>query len=279
MRRVARDSAVKERIRPFLPPVLWSLLAPPAGSRIQYSGNFPDWESAVRASKGYGIELILEKAVRAMTAVRSGKAVYERDTVLFDRIEYSFPLLAALLYAASRNRNRLNVLDFGGALGSTYMQNRLFLAHLDSLRWHIVEQPHFAAAGRRQFENEHLRFFDTLEDAVAGAAPDIVVLSSVAQYLPEPFALFARIRALGAAFVALDRVVILEAAPTRLTVQTVPPSIYEASYPCWILNRDAVVQAFSDGYRKLYDFPAHGGALVDLGDATATYGGWLFERG
>jgi putative methyltransferase (TIGR04325 family) len=274
---------VKERIRPFIPPVLWSLLAPPADSpahgRIRYSGNFPDWDSATRASKGYGIDLILEKAVRAMTAVRSGKAVYERDTVLFDRIEYSFPLLAALLYAASRNRNRLNVLDFGGALGSTYMQNRLFLAHLESLRWHIVEQPHFAAAGRRQFENEHLRFFDRLEDAVAGAAPDIVVLSGVAQYLPAPFELFARIKALGAAFVVLDRAVVLENAPTRLTVQTVPPSIYEASYPCWILNRDAVVKAFAGSYRKLYDFPAHGGAAVDLGDATATYGGWLFERG
>ena len=81
------------------------------------------------------------------------------------------------------------------------------------------------------------------------------------------------------ALVVIDRTLILETAATRLTVQTVPPTVYEASYPCWILNRGAVLQAFAGDYRKLYDFAAHGGATVDLGDAQASYGGWLFERG
>ncbi|MFY9314114.1 MAG: methyltransferase, TIGR04325 family [Burkholderiales bacterium] len=263
-------------------PRLLSYLARLSGSaprgRIQYSGNYPDWQSAARDSKGYDAELILEKATRAMTAVRSGEAAYERDTVLFDEIEHSFPLLASLLYAASRNRNRLCVLDFGGALGTSYIQNRQFLAHLDSLRWHIVEQPHVAAAGRRLFEDEHLRFFDSIEDATAAPAPDIVMLCGVVQYLPEPFELIARIKALAPALIVLDRVVVLEKAPTRLTVQTVPPHIYDASYPCWMFNRGAVVEAFADGYRKLFDFSAHAGEIVDLGDAKATYGGWLFER-
>jgi putative methyltransferase (TIGR04325 family) len=267
---------MKERLRQFIPPVLWPRSS--AHGRNLYAGNYPDWESAARDSKGYGAELILDKATRAMTAVRSGKAAYERDTVLFDEIEHSFPLLASLLYAASRNRNRLCVLDFGGALGTSYVQNRQFLAHLDGLRWHVVEQPHFAAAGRRLFEDEHLRFFDSIEAAAAAAAPDIVMLCGVVQYLPEPFDLIARIKALAPALIVLDRVVILEEAPTRLTVQTVPPHIYDASYPCWIFNRGAVVAAFADGYRKLFDFAAHAGTIVDLGDAQAAYGGWLFER-
>ena len=270
------------RIRPWVPPVLWDGLSRLAGTprnrRIQYSGDFPDWDSAARASGGYGTDVILEKATRAMSAVRSGKAVYERDTVLFDRIEHSYPLLAALLYAASRKGGRLNVLDFGGALGSTYIQNRQFLGHLAALRWSIVEQSNFADAGRRLFENEHLRFFDSIEDATAEAKPDIVLLCSVLQYLPDPFGMVARIQELAPDIVALDRTLVLENAPTRLTVQTVPPSVYEASYPCWIFNRDAVAEAFAGRYRKLYDFPSFAGSVVDLGDATATYGGWVFER-
>jgi putative methyltransferase (TIGR04325 family) len=255
---------------------LWSRFS--ARRRILYSGNYPDWDSAARASGGYAADLILEKAVRAMSAVRSGQAAYERDTVLFDAIEYSYPLLAALLYAASRSGNRLRVLDFGGALGSSYVQNRQFLAHLDSLRWHIVEQPHFAAAGRRQFEDDRLRFFDSLEAATADGAPDLALLSGVVQYVPDPFALIARIKALQPALIVIDRALILESAASRLTVQTVPPAIYDASYPCWILNRAEVLEAFAGDYRKLIDFAAHGGATVDLGDAQASYGGWLFER-
>jgi putative methyltransferase (TIGR04325 family) len=269
---------VSERIRRWVPPALWDGLSGSRG-RIQYAGNFPDWAGAARASRGYAAEVILEKATRAMSAVRSGEAAYERDTVLFDRIEHSYPLLAALLYAASRAGNRLHVLDFGGALGSTYIQNRQFLGHLGALRWSIVEQPSFAATGRRLFEDEHLRFFDTLEAATAAAKPDIVLLCSVLQYLPEPFALIARIRELAPAVVAIERTLVLEQAPTRLTVQTVPPSVYDASYPCWIFNRSALVDAFADGYRKLYDFRSFAGSAVDLGDAQATYGGWVFERG
>ena len=271
---------MKERLRQFIPPLRWlprwTQLSPRPSTL--HSGNYPDWPSAERDSKGYAAELILEKATRAMTAVRSGKAAYERDTVLFDEIEYSLPVLAALLYAAARSGNRLRVLDFGGSLGSSYVQNRQFLAHLGDLRWQIVEQPHVAATGRRLFEDEQLRFFDNLETAAAEGAPDIVLLSGVLQYLPEPFDLVARIKALQPAFIVVDRMLILETAATRLTVQTVPPHIYDASYPCWIFNRGAVVAAFADGYRKLFDFAAHAGTIVDLGDAQAAYGGWLFER-
>ena len=58
------------------------------------------------------------------------RGVYERDSVLFDTIRYSWPLLSDLLRAASEDQNHLSVLDFGGSLGSSYYQNRVFLSHL-----------------------------------------------------------------------------------------------------------------------------------------------------
>ena len=70
---------------------------------------------------------ILDKVLAATLKVKQGQAVFERDSVLFDEIEYSWPLLAGLMWAAASNGGKLNVLDFGGALGSSYYQNRKFL--------------------------------------------------------------------------------------------------------------------------------------------------------
>ena len=82
-----------------------------------------------------------------MTVV-DGRAAYERDSVLFEEVEYVWPLLASLMWVGARHLGSLNVLDFGGSLGSTYFQNRIFLATLPSVRWNIVEQPRHVEVGR-----------------------------------------------------------------------------------------------------------------------------------
>ena len=72
--------------------------------------------------------------------MKRGEAVYERDSVIFDHIEYSFPVLCGLLRAAVEDDGKLNVLDFGGSLGSSYYQKKGFLAVCKHLRWSIIEQ-------------------------------------------------------------------------------------------------------------------------------------------
>jgi hypothetical protein len=66
--------------------------------------------------------------------VKTGEAVYERDSVLFDEIQYSFPVIAALLRVASANKGKLNVLDFGGSEKShykkLYVYNRILTSQL-----------------------------------------------------------------------------------------------------------------------------------------------------
>ena len=61
---------------------------------------------------------------RALIKVKNGDAVFERDSVIFDKIHYSFPLLSALSLTALNHNSTLNVLDFGGSLGSAYFQNK-----------------------------------------------------------------------------------------------------------------------------------------------------------
>src|SRR5258705_13092790 len=100
------------------PPVLlYPLRKRAAAAASMHRGNYASWGEAAAAAQGYQAESILEIQRAAMRKVRDGQAVYERDSVLFDQIEYFFPSLSALLHVASRRGNSLTVLDFGGALG------------------------------------------------------------------------------------------------------------------------------------------------------------------
>ena len=99
------------------------------------------------------------------------------------------PLLASLLGVAARDGGRLHVLDFGGAFGSTCMQHRTALAGLTECTWHIVEQEHFVAAGKAEFSTDTLHFHSTPEEAFNAAPINVILLSSVLQYLPDPYSL------------------------------------------------------------------------------------------
>src|SRR3546814_16397621 len=99
-------------------------------------------------SSGYSESAILDRVRTATRAVVAGEAAYERDSVLFDKADYPFALITALLRAAASADMRLDVIDFGGSLGSTYRQCRPLLDAVQPPQWHVVEQPHFVAFGR-----------------------------------------------------------------------------------------------------------------------------------
>ena len=76
-------------------------------------GNYSSWQDAKKDSVGYDSDLILEKVKNSLLKVKNGEAIYERDSILFDKMEYSWPLLAALLWIANKNMAKLNIIDFG----------------------------------------------------------------------------------------------------------------------------------------------------------------------
>jgi putative methyltransferase (TIGR04325 family) len=271
---------LKALLSSFMPPIARRAVRKivPDPRAIQFRGDYGSWAEARAASAGYDLPSILEKQIAAASQVRDGKAPYERDTVVFSEIEHSFPLLAALLHVAGTDGNRLSVVDFGGALGSSYYQNRALLAHLAGLRWSIVEQPHFVDAGRRMFEDGSLRFYDSIEHCMTAERPNVLLVSSVLQYLEAPLAFATGLAGLGIPHLVIDRTPMTREAPTRLTVQHVPPSIYPASYPCWIFNEAELRSVFAGAWDTVYPFDAHVGTVIDLGDAKARYGGFFLRR-
>jgi putative methyltransferase (TIGR04325 family) len=64
--------------------------------------------------------------LEAPLKVRCGEAVFGRNSVLFDEIQYSWPVTAALMWAAARNNRNPHIIDFGGSLGNSYFQDKIF---------------------------------------------------------------------------------------------------------------------------------------------------------
>lgn len=224
--------------------------------RYGYSGDYSHWSGALASCSGYDAAIILEKVKESLLKVKAA-AVYERDSVLFDTIQYSWPLLAGLLRAASTNNNRLSVLDLGGSLGSSYYQNKDFLSVLDDLRWYVVEQKHFVECGKQYFEDENLRFYYDIPSCLAEEKINVVILSSVLPYIEKPYELIDTIVDYEIDCIIVDRTpILLSGGSDRLTIQKVPPHIYEASYPAWIFNRERFLSSFRNNYSLVAGFNA-----------------------
>lgn len=262
--------------REFIPPALVKLLRR-MRQRYGYFGDYGSWEEAQLASGGYDSDLILTRVRDALLKVKNGEAVYERDSVLFDEVQYSWPLLAGLLWIASVHGNRLNLVDFGGSLGSTYYQNRSFLAHLPELRWSIVEQQNFVDCGKEYFETEQVKFYGSLDECMAERHPDTILLCSVLPYLEKPYELLREVVARRFAYIVLDRTPFLETGDDLITVQKVPPQVYEASYPSWFLNKRKFLDFLAPDYDFVAEFEALAGEIQLKGNV-AYEKGFVFKR-
>jgi len=245
---------------------LLKVLVPPGilvlGNRIlrlgvYYSGNYSNWQAASERATGYNAEQILERVKQAMLKVKGGAAVYERDSVLFDHVQHSYPVLAGMLRAAAENGNRLSVLDFGGSLGSSFFQCRDFLSVVGDLQWGIVEQENFVQCGRENLETGQLRFFYTIDECLQQMHPNVVLLSSVLQYIESPATVLEQLVGAAIPYIIIDRTPFSEALDDRITVQHVPPSIYPASYPCRIFGRQRFLDTFQGRYEVIAGFDSN----------------------
>lgn len=209
---------------------------------LEWTGDYPDWNSAViAAGDGYAAESILKKCCAATRAVYEGKALWERDSVLFHHEAVNWPVLSGLMHAAAVSGGKLHVLDFGGSLGGTCLQHRRWLESLPEWSWNVVEQSHFVECGKKEFQTEHVRFFSTVDEALNAAPANVILLSGVLQYLENSYALLEQLCKLPVDWLIIDRTPLLEK-QERITVQHVPPSIYKASYPCRLLNKLKLVE-------------------------------------
>jgi len=253
--------SIKKKYRKFFPPV----------KLFGWFGNYPNWKVAMEKCKGYDDIIILEAVKKSILKVKKGDAAYERDSVLFDEIPYSEPLINTFKNIANENAGVLHVVDFGGSLGSSYFQNRTFLNEIEVLNWSIVEQKHFVDCGKELLEDEQLKFYYTINEAIKNNKSSVLLLSSVIQYFEDPKALIQKCINYNFDYIIIDRTAFINKDNDRITVQIVPEYIYKASYPAWFFNEQNFLDNFKHKYEIINNFLSDLSVPINIDKNTEAY--------
>lgn len=241
--------------------------------------GYTNWHEVEKLCKGYDDALIFEKVKKASVEVKKGNAVFERDSVLFYEAEYNPDFLKIIEQIASENNNEVHVLDFGGALGSLYYQYKPKLAKFPNVSWSVIEQKHFVEFGKKELENEQLRFYYTIEECITNNSKiNMVLLSSVISYIKDPYELLNTVLKLNCKYILIDKNIFTDHEQDILTRQIVPPAIYDASYPCWILNKNKLIKFMSANYTLQTEYFPYNEALIKINDKTAYFKALLFKK-
>ncbi|MFT3784454.1 MAG: methyltransferase, TIGR04325 family [Nibricoccus sp.] len=252
--------------RDLIPPLAWNfgkkrlpwLVRAMGGhfTHIRFTGDYASWEDARKASTGYDAPAILQKTRDALLRVKYGEARWEQDAMVSDSDATPSSLLAALMrIAAVKGRPEINVLDFGGSLGSSYFWCRPFFGNDIKVTWCVVEQAEHVKIGQSDFQDGHLRFYNSIDDVVSQHPIDVMLVSGVLHFLPQPHAWLGKIPHAAIPNLILDRTLLWDDDRDRLTVQHVPPEIYQASYPAWFLSKKRVFGELEKNYRLLWTAP------------------------
>jgi putative methyltransferase (TIGR04325 family) len=243
----------KALARALLPEPLRAALRGMFGWRW-FEGDFASWAEAKARCEPGDTAAIAARVLAATQAVREGRAAFERDSVQFARPEPEPGLIDAFRRIAGACRGPWHVIDFGGALGTTFWRHREELGRLQAGHWDVVEQGEFVALGRTRLADSPLRFFESVAAAGAATRHDVIFASTSLQYLEDPAAVLAGWMDSGFQWVLLNNLPLHSPAPDRIAVQRVPPEIYPASQPVWFFNRGKFLAQFAGRYEVAAEF-------------------------
>ncbi|MEZ6046828.1 MAG: methyltransferase, TIGR04325 family [Planctomycetaceae bacterium] len=270
----------RDHLKRWLPPALLRWRRRRNSNLIRFTGNYTDYQSARDASTGYDADLIQSRVIAAQKKVRAGEGLFAQDGVVIQSAPPPIRLLAILYQVALEKETKVvNVIDFGGALGSTYDRCRAMAPSTLHFNWTIIEQPALVEAGQKEFSTDELCFSNSLEESLQSQPVDLLLLSGVLPYLEEPFTLLSQIAECKIPWIIIDRTPLLFTGESRLTVQHVPASIYGSpqSYPAWFLDHDQLCSILTPHYKLLSLHPSEDGEF-DLGDVMSMSYGMIWKR-
>jgi putative methyltransferase (TIGR04325 family) len=239
-------------------------------------GNYSSWAEAMKDCSGYDEASIVQKIKGSVLKVKNNEAVYERDSVIFDELYLFEPVVNAL--KSSIIADKLHVLDFGGSLGSSYFQHKHLFNNLNEFKWSVVEQKHFVEIGKKEIADKDMNFYFTVEDGLEKQSPQVLVLSSVLQYIPEPYKLIDQLLTYNFNYIIIDRTAFIMSENERITRQIVPENIYKASYPSWFFNESKFIEPFLDKYELVDEFINDVPLPMKLNDVDVYWKGFYLKR-
>ena len=256
-------------IQELLPPAVLNLYRNKIRKKYGWFGDYKTWQDASASAGGYDQEEIATKCLESALAVKEGRALYERDSVLFHKPAVVAELLAALYHASAKAQIR--VVDFGGAFGSLFFQHRKYIEEMKISSWTVVEQPKFVELGRKHLEAGLLRFDADLNKNLSDGRT-FVIFSSVLQYLENPHELLTNTVLNKPEYVFVDRTGFMHNGRERITVQKVHPAIYSATYACRFFS-ESKFKFVMQNYDLKFSWDS-----FDVANIDASFRGFFFEK-
>lgn len=179
----------------------------------------------------------------------------------------------AFLQVAQREDGQLNVVDFGGGLGGTFERCKAFLP--TGTTWRVIEQPGVIEAARSASVDPQVSFSDSLVQVLSTTPPNVVIFSTVLQYLERPEQYIQMVENAGVRWIVVDRTPLWLGGRNRIVVQKVPAKYYTGSMPARVFDRGSFLKMFT--YPLIATFEDLGSIPIDRRH-TAKFLGFVFKR-
>lgn len=166
-------------IQEFIPPITKKIARKLLGAKSVFN-NFDEANNAVSKFNGYDdnqlIEIIYNKTLQYIETLNSGSTKLVLD---------AHHLFLLMVISLINKRDKIRVLDFGGAFGTHYFIAKRIFKDFD-FEWTVVELPEVIKLGK-PLENHELSFLDIQGDfdTVIGDF-DLVLTSATLQHMPVP---------------------------------------------------------------------------------------------
>jgi len=247
-----------------------------------WKNDYASWQDAVANSEGYDNMLSFARIQEAAIQVKNREAIFERDGKLFYLPEYNWLLMKYLSVLSQKNKDTICLIDFGGALGSTYFQHLWLLKKIKIVSCNVVEQSHFVEFGKKELATDQLHFFETIKLCKQQTAANIVLLSGVLSYLPAPYKIIEEIENLNIQYIIIDRMPFIDTPQDILTVQHVSQqSLYQGSYPCWVFSEQKLKNVLLKKYKILDEQPSFDSIPTQVKGLPKNFSNfkfWILER-
>jgi len=169
-------------------------------------------------------------AFSSSAAVEMGAAnVADQNTIL---------VFAVALLLASRNQERVSILDWGGGLGFHSFVTRAVLPDDVEIEYHCKDMPLICAYGRRALPE--ITFWDDDECLTRGY--DLVVASSALQYGEAWRADLEGLAGASTSYLLLTRLPVVVHHPSFVVLQRAHHYRFDTEYLSWVFNRRELVE-------------------------------------
>jgi len=168
-------------------------------SGLRITGGYSTFQEANSLCDGYGASAILDIVFKGVIDVLEGRGQYERDGVVFMQRPKKSKVREFLITLQEGSK----VIDFGGGLGGTYINNRDIIPQ--RVEFIVVEQAGFSNIGSRIAADYSLPIVFTQDIDALPYNADMMILSSVLPYLEEPYILLDRLLRLRPQRLVIDR--------------------------------------------------------------------------